>query len=103
MTLPLAKLGIADYVNAVFTVYLILLLLNILISWVPRMPYRPWLRPILDFITETTNPYLNLFRRFTKPITSEPCNFGCRGYPVRVMRSSAFLPLRFNPYMAESE
>jgi YggT family protein len=68
MSIPAASIRVADYVSAVFTVYLILILLNILMSWVPRMPYRPWLRPILDFITETTNPYLNLFRRFTRPL-----------------------------------
>ena len=32
------------------------------------MPYNPWLRAVLDFVTETTNPYLNLFRRFLPPI-----------------------------------
>ena len=32
------------------------------------MPYRPWLRSVLDFITETTNPYLNIFRRFLPPV-----------------------------------
>ncbi|MFN8217164.1 MAG: YggT family protein [Solirubrobacterales bacterium] len=67
MILAAVKITVADYVSALFTVYLILILLNILMSWVPRMPYRPWLRPILDFITETTNPYINFFRNFTKP------------------------------------
>ena len=32
------------------------------------MPYNRWLRAVLDFVTETTNPYLNLFRRFLPPI-----------------------------------
>ncbi len=32
------------------------------------MPYTAWLRSMLDFVTETTNPYLNLFRRFLPPI-----------------------------------
>ena len=32
------------------------------------MPYQPWLRAVLDFITETTDPYLNFFRRFLPPI-----------------------------------
>ena len=32
------------------------------------MPYNPTLRAVLDFITETTDPYLNLFRRFLPPI-----------------------------------
>ena len=31
----------------------------------PRIPfYSRWLRAVLDFVTETTDPYLNLFRRF---------------------------------------
>lgn len=59
---------VADYVAALFLVYSILILLNILISWIPRMPYSPALRAVLDFITETTNPYLNLFRRVLPPI-----------------------------------
>jgi YggT family protein len=45
-----------------------MILLNILISFVPRMPYSPWLRAVLDFITESTDPYLNIFRSFMKPI-----------------------------------
>ena len=32
------------------------------------MPYNRWLRAVLDFVTETTNPYLNLFRRFLPPV-----------------------------------
>ncbi|HVO54916.1 MAG TPA: YggT family protein [Solirubrobacterales bacterium] len=68
MILASAKISVADYVAALFTVYFILILLNILLSWVPRMPYRPWLRAVVDFITETTNPYINFFRRFTRPV-----------------------------------
>jgi YggT family protein len=59
---------VADYVNALFIVYIILIFANILISWLPRVPYSRGLRAVLDFITETTNPYLNLFRRFLPPI-----------------------------------
>jgi YggT family protein len=54
---------VADYVSAIFVVFTILIFANILISYVPRMPYYPWLRAVLDFITETTNPYLGFFRR----------------------------------------
>lgn len=67
----LAAIGrsdIADYVSALFVVYIVLIFANILISYVPRMPYNRWLRATLDFITETTNPYLNVFRRFLPPI-----------------------------------
>jgi YggT family protein len=61
--LALSRGDVADYVGALFTVYIILIFANIVISFVPRMPYRPWLRAVLDFITESTNPYLNFFRR----------------------------------------
>jgi YggT family protein len=68
--LPLAvdKLDLATYVNALFVVYTILILLNILISFVPRMPYSPWLRIVLDFITESTDPYINIFRAIMRPV-----------------------------------
>jgi len=69
MTLfALTRYDIADYVSALFLVYIILIFLNILISWVPRMPYNRALRATLDFIKETTDPYLNIFRRFLPPI-----------------------------------
>ena len=68
--LPLAitKAGVGNYVSALFVVYTILILLNIVISFVPRMPYHPWLRVVLDFITETTDPYLNIFRSIMRPL-----------------------------------
>jgi YggT family protein len=61
---------LADYVSALFVVYIILIFANILIGYVPRMPYYRWLRATLDFVTETTNPYLNFFRRFLPSIGS---------------------------------
>jgi len=66
--LALDRGDVATYVNALFIVYIVLIFANILISYVPRMPYSPPLRALLDFVTETTNPYLNLFRRFLPPI-----------------------------------
>lgn len=66
--LALTRFDVADYVGAVFLVYIILVLLNVLISWIPRMPYNRALRATLDFVKETTDPYLNLFRRFLPPL-----------------------------------
>jgi YggT family protein len=68
LPLALTKEGVGNYVSALFVVYTILILLNILISFVPRMPYHPWLRAVLDFITETTDPYLNIFRSIMRPL-----------------------------------
>jgi YggT family protein len=64
----LSRQDVADYVAALFLVYIILILIRVLLSWIPRMPYNPTLRAVLDFITETTDPYLNLFRRIIPPI-----------------------------------
>jgi YggT family protein len=66
--LALTRFDIADYVSALFLVYIILIFLNVLSSWIPRMPYYRWLRVMLDFIKETTDPYLNLFRRLLPPL-----------------------------------
>ena len=66
--LALTRADAADYVNALFTVYIILVFANVLISYIPKVPYNRALRAVLDFVTETTNPYLNLFRRFIPPI-----------------------------------
>ncbi len=71
MSLLIAAIGrneIADYVSALFIVYLILIFINILLSWIPRIPYNVYLRGVIDFVTDVTNPYLNLFRRVMRPI-----------------------------------
>jgi uncharacterized protein YggT (Ycf19 family) len=59
---------IADYVNALFTVYLIVIIARILLSWIPRIPYNPVLSAVINFITEVTDPYLRLFRRIIPPV-----------------------------------
>ena len=59
---------VADYVSAIFLVFVILIFIRIVASFIPRMPYWPWLRTILDFASEVTDPYLNFFRRFLPPI-----------------------------------
>lgn len=64
----LSRNDVADYVSALFIVYIVLIFCNIIISYVPRMPHNRPLRAFLDFVTETTNPYLNIFRRFLPPV-----------------------------------
>jgi YggT family protein len=68
---PLLAIGrsdIADYVNAIFLVYIILIFVNVLLSWFPRIPYNRFLNAVIEFVHDTTNPYLNLFRRFLPPL-----------------------------------
>jgi YggT family protein len=64
--LPLAvdRNDVAHYVNTLIIVYIVLIFVRILMSWVPRVPYYRWLDAVLNFVREVTDPYLNLFRRF---------------------------------------
>lgn len=66
--LALSRDDVADYVASVFLVYLILIFVRILLSWIPRIPYNPALRAVVDFVHQVTDPYLNLFRRFLPPV-----------------------------------
>jgi YggT family protein len=68
IALALDRGDVATYVNALFIVYIVLIFANILISYIPRVPYSPPLRAVLDFVKDTTDPYLNLFRRFLPPV-----------------------------------
>lgn len=68
MVLALTRGDLADYVNALFVVYVILIFIRIVASFVPRMPFNPYLRAVLDFAHEVTDPYLNFFRRLIPPI-----------------------------------
>jgi YggT family protein len=64
--LPLAvtRDDAAHYVNTLIVVYIVLIFIRILMSWIPRVPYYRWLDAVLNFVREVTDPYLNLFRRF---------------------------------------
>jgi YggT family protein len=70
LILPIADTQntIADYVEALFFVYIILIFIRILLSWVPRIPYNRPLRGAVRFVEEVTDPYLNLFRRVIPPV-----------------------------------
>jgi YggT family protein len=68
--LGITRQDVADYVGAIFIVYFILIFIRILLSWVPRMPYYPWLRATVDFIHQVVDPYLNVFRRVIPPLGS---------------------------------
>lgn len=63
----LAAIGrgdVADYVDTLLLVYIVLIFIRILMSWIPRIPYHRVLDAVLTFVKDVTDPYLNLFRRF---------------------------------------
>jgi YggT family protein len=71
MITAIARGDVANYVEAVFLVYFVMILLRILLSWLQQarpLPYRTWLRVAVRFIEESTDPYLNLFRRLLPPL-----------------------------------
>jgi YggT family protein len=64
----LTRNQVADYVSALFWVYLILIFIRILLTWIPRIPYNPVLQGVIRFIHDVTDPYLRLFRRILPPV-----------------------------------
>ncbi len=62
------RADIANYVSALFEVYIVLIfvyiLLQLLLSFGMRMPYARWSDVLLNFLRDVSEPYLRLFRRF---------------------------------------
>jgi uncharacterized protein YggT (Ycf19 family) len=59
---------IAGYVDAIFLVYSILIIVYVLLSMVfqlgARVPYSRFTDAILTFLRDVSEPYLQIFRRF---------------------------------------
>jgi YggT family protein len=63
---------VADYIRTLALVYVIIIIIRIILSWIPRLPYNRWLSAFVKFVTDVTDPYLNLFRRILPPIRIGP-------------------------------
>lgn len=63
---------VANYVSALFEVYIILIfvyiLVNLMLSFGLRMPYSRWSDALLNFLRDVSEPYLRLFRRLIPSI-----------------------------------
>lgn len=68
----LTRGDIANYVQALFLVYILLIfvyiLLNMMFSLGLRPPYSRFTDAIMNFLRDVCEPYLRLFRRFIPPI-----------------------------------
>ncbi|MBK5230607.1 MAG: YggT family protein [Thermoleophilia bacterium] len=64
----MTRTDIANYVSTLIWIYTILILIRILLTWVPRMPYNPLLNSVIRFVEDVTDPYLAIFRRFIPPL-----------------------------------
>ena len=62
-----ARQEIADFVSAFVTVYVIVIIAWVVLSFIfalgVRMPYSRWSNAVMDFLRDVSNPWLNLFRR----------------------------------------
>ena len=67
LALASARSDVADYVSALFWVYIVLifvyLLLNMMFSLGVRPPYSRWTDAFLGFLRDVSEPYLRPFRR----------------------------------------
>ena len=62
-----ARTEIADFLGALLTVYVIVIIAWVVASFLfslnVRVPYSRWSNAILDFLRDTANPWLSIFRR----------------------------------------
>jgi YggT family protein len=70
--LAITRGDVADYVRTLALVYIVLIFIRIIMSWIPRMPYNRILSGFLTFVTDVTDPYLNLFRRILPMVRIGP-------------------------------
>jgi len=68
----MSRASIADYVNTLVTVYVVLIFARIVMSWFTNIPYNRVLDAVLGFVRDVTDPYLNLFRRFVPTVRVGP-------------------------------
>jgi uncharacterized protein YggT (Ycf19 family) len=63
---------IADFLDALLTVYIILILayvvVNFFFAFGARPGYYRWLDAVLTFLRDVAEPYLRIFRRFIPPL-----------------------------------
>jgi YggT family protein len=72
MIVAITRVDVADYVSTLITVYVVLIFIRILMSYFRNIPYYRALDIFLRFVTEVTDPWLNLFRRFIPPVRAGP-------------------------------
>lgn len=67
IAMAISRTDVANYVSALFEVYIVLifvyLLFNLMLSFGVRPPYARWSDALLGFLRDVSEPYLRLFRR----------------------------------------
>lgn len=60
--------ALQTYVSALFTVFIIIIFVRILLSFLPMGPGSRWGRAFFDFIFQSTEWFLGFFRRLIPPL-----------------------------------
>ncbi len=59
---------LVNIINFIFTAFYVLLIAQIILSWVRPNPYHPTWGPIIRFINGVVDPILNPIRRVMPPL-----------------------------------
>lgn len=70
--LAISRADVAAYVDTLVLVYVVLIFVQVIVSFVPRMPYNRYLSAFLGFVGDVVNPYLNVFRRILPTVRLGP-------------------------------
>ena len=99
--LAITRGDVADYVDTLAIVYLVLIFIRILTSWIPRMPYNRYLSAFLKFISDVTDPYLNLFRYHWQRGVYGEKPFNARSYVLQELAKGTQGPYVCKPWKPE--
>jgi YggT family protein len=59
----MSRADVAGYIQTLVLVYVILIFIRVIMSYITRMPYNLVLDKVLTFVRDVVDPYLNLWRR----------------------------------------
>jgi uncharacterized protein YggT (Ycf19 family) len=68
----IGRADIADYVYNLVLVYVVLIFIQVIVSFIPRIPYNRFLSAFLGFVSEVVNPYLRLWRKILPMVRLGP-------------------------------
>ena len=63
----MSKATLASYIQALFLVYYVLLIVRVVFSWI-GIPSQKAALTLFRFVYDVTEPYLGIFRRFLPPM-----------------------------------
>ena len=70
--LAIGRDDVADYINTLAIILVVLIFIRVIMSFLPRIPYYRWLDAFLTFVTQVTDPILNPLRRVLPSVRIGP-------------------------------